>query len=164
MALTVETGAGLSGAESYASVAAADAYFLARANAAWAALDTPTKEAKLRDATDYMLASYRGRWMGERMTSTQALDWPRYGVVVDCFDVPTNTVPAEVVRACCELALRASAQALQADQGVAVTSETVGPISVSYLAGAQQGIKYPAIDNMLRPFLSAGNGIRVMRA
>jgi hypothetical protein len=163
MALITEDGTGRSDAESYASVSTADAYHAARGTDAWAALSTPVKEASLRKATDYMLQAYRGAWKGDRMLSTQALDWPRYGVTVDRFPVLTTIVPPEVVKACCELAFKAASGDLLADQGPQVISEKVGPIDVQYQAGGRQAIKYASVDAMLSALLG-GSGIRVVRA
>jgi hypothetical protein len=168
MALIVEDGTGKADAESYISVADADTYFAARANATWAALLTAAKEAALRAATDYMLGAYAGRWAGVRVSSTQALDWPRSLVVMR--DAPALTyyaddaVPAAVARACADLAVRASAGSLLADQGAQVTQETVGPISVSYAAGARQATRYAAVDNALAPLLLGAGAVPVLRA
>lgn len=140
MALIVEDGTGLPDAEAYISVADADAYHAARGNAAWAALTTPAKEAALRLATDYMEAEYGPRWLGNRLTAEQALSWPR--------DV--EGVPEAVRRANAELAVRASAGPLLADQGPAVKQETVGPLSVTYADGARQSTRYVAVEALLR--------------
>jgi hypothetical protein len=175
MAIVVETGAGLSTAETYISVNDCDAYHLARANSAWAALSTPNKEAFLRRATEYMLQMYRLRWKGVRMTATQALDWPRAYVYTEPFLhgavgefpylVANDIVPVEVARACAELALRAIDGDLAPDLEVPVTSEQVGPIAVTYAEGGRQTVTYRAIDAMLSPLLEASGGmIKVSRA
>ena len=75
MSLIIETGAGLPDADSYASVAQADAYHLKRRTTAWAALDDSEKESLLIKATEYMVGQYRARWKGRRRISTQAPDW-----------------------------------------------------------------------------------------
>lgn len=142
MALIVEDGSGLPNAESYISVEDADAYFSARGNASWAALTVEAKEAALRLATDYMSAAYGGKWCGKRLTDTQALDWPRTG---------RDGIPEALKRQCAELAVRASTGPLMADQGAAVQSETVGPISVTYAKGGSTGaVRYTAVDSALR--------------
>jgi hypothetical protein len=166
VALIVEDGSIVADAESYASVADADAYFAARANAAWAALATDAaKEAALRSACDYIEAVYGGRWLGDRVSDTQALSWPRSGVCVDGVEIADDAIPAQLVRANMELALKASADSLLADQSAQVTSETVGPISVTYADGARQGVKYAFVDALLGPLLGVGAGqIRVVRA
>lgn len=166
MALIVEDGSQVAGAESYASVEDADAYFLARANAAWAALpDDAAKEAALRSACDYIEAVYGGRWLGDRVSDTQALSWPRSGVCIDGVEIADDAIPAQLVRANMELALKASAGDLLADQGAQVTQETVGPISVSYAAGARQATRYAFVESLLAPLLGIGAGqIKVVRA
>lgn len=62
--LIIENGVGLPNAESYASVAAADARGVALSVTDWAALTENQKEIALRNATRFMLASYRARWAG----------------------------------------------------------------------------------------------------
>lgn len=157
MTLEAEDGSGLPNAEAYISVADADQYFSLRGNIAWAALAEPAKEAALRLSTDYMAAVYGPRWCGERLTDTQALDWPRAGF---------SGVPEAVRRANAELAVRASAGPLLGDQGAQVKSETVGPISVTYADGARQDVKYAAVDAALRAagLLCGGGFIPVVRA
>jgi len=154
MALTPEDGTGLASADSYASVTQADEYHAARGNAAWAALAEPAKESALRRSTDYMVQEYRARWAGVRATGVQALDWPRSGVIVDGFEVVG--VPVEVVRACCELALKASTAALSADTGRTVTREKVDVIEVEYSEFGPTGTQYTAVNAMLRPFFGVG--------
>lgn len=168
MSLIVETGAGLSTAESYISVADADAYFAARNLTLWAdaGFTTAEKEGCLRRATDYMEQQYRERWTGERRTTTQALSWPRIDVpwlLGNYF--PIDAVPAEVSRACAELAWRAAFGELTPDAGPQVTQETVGPITVQYAPGARQQSSFTAVEGMLRHFFgSSAAMVRVLRA
>lgn len=154
MTLIVEDGTGLPNAEAYISVADADAYFEARGNMAWGDLALPAREAALRLGADYMAQVYGPRWAGARLTDTQALDWPR------C----REGVPAAVARANAELAARAASGPLLADQGPAVKSETVGPLSVTYADGARQSVRYAAVDAMLAPLLRPAGMIEVRRA
>lgn len=167
MALIVETGSGASDSESYISVADADTYFSKRGFALWATLTTAQKEEALRRGTDFMGQLYRERWAGLRVKSTQALDWPRYDVPRrDYGDYYESTiVPTEVKNACAELAYRASSETLAPDLGVPVASKTVGPISITYAAGARQHKVYRAVENLLAPLLKAsGSLIKVVRA
>ncbi len=166
MPLIVEDGTGKADAESYCSVSDADAYHAARGVTAWAALDTTGKEQRLRMATDYMLQTYRALWAGQRVTATQALDWPRYDVPRRDYGdyYPSNTVPAEVVRACAELASRVTVgAALLTDQTREITEQTVGPITTKYAQGSSQATRYAAADAMLAPFFVAARGGSVMR-
>lgn len=164
MTLIVEDGTGRPNAESYASVAEADAYHAARGGVAWAALIMTEKEVKLRLATDYLQQRFGGRWNGYRLTEVQALDWPRYGVVVDRVTLASNAVPIQVRRACCELALKAITQSLTVDEAAQVKSKQVGPISVTYADGARQNTRFAAVENMLSQLLSSASGIKLVRA
>lgn len=165
MALIVETGAQVAGAESYAAVADATAYFAARANTTWAALTTGAQEAALRNACDYIEAMYGTRWKGDRVAITQALSWPRDGVVVDGVELSTTAIPAALMRANIELALKASAGELLSDQSAQVLSETVGPISVTYASGARQNTRYAFVETLLASLLQGGlNQVPVQRA
>ena len=108
-----------------------------------------------------MGAVYGLRWKGSRVTATQALDWPREDVVANGFDVDDDVVPTAVARANAELAVRASAGTLLADQGAQVKSEQVGPIAVTYMDGARQWIKYALVDGILAALLRDGGGTQI---
>jgi hypothetical protein len=160
MTLIVEDGSIVPGAESYCSVAAADAYHAGRANTAWIGLDTATKEANLRKATEYMVSMYRQRWKGLRVSINQVLDWPRYDVQLDdvvygCFAayVPYNTVPVEVQNACATLALTANGGELAPNVQRLVKQKTIGPLTTIYQDGAPAYTQFRAIDLALRPYL-----------
>jgi len=166
MALVVETGSIVSGAESYVSVTDADTYFSNRNLTLWASGDfsTAEKEACLRRATDYMRQMYRMLWAGYRKSDDQALDWPRYevpkrdSVSAGFVFYSDTTVPQEVKDACCELAWRAAFGELSADQSTPVTEKTVGPITIKYAEGARQSKRYTAVDAILAPVLKNGHG------
>ena len=164
MALIVEDGTIVTGAESYISVADADTYFTARANAAWDALADADKEAALRKATDYMTGRYGLRWKGDRVSELQALDWPRSSAYANGFLIDSGSVPVAIQRACAELAVRASADDLAPDVGAQVKQEVVGPISVTYADGARQDTRYALVDSMLAAYLKGAGQIPVVRA
>ena len=152
MPLTVEDGTGLATADSYASRAEADAYHAARGNAAWSAASTDARDAALRKATQYLDTRYR--WVGNRSTLTQALEWPRY--FVPRLGYPTGWPQPRVVNACIELALRAlSGDLLVDDEGRDVLSEQVGPISVTY-GPTGGGVRYPVADLLVSPLVLGG--------
>lgn len=129
MALTVESGTGAAGGNSYAAIATADTYHSDRGNSAWAAATTAAKTAALLNATAYLDGKYRHRWKGGRVNPvTQPLEWPRLGVNVESAvggtplsrtnyysNYLSDTVPQEVIAATCELALRALTAPLAAD-------------------------------------------------
>jgi hypothetical protein len=153
--LTIETGAGLPDAESYASVAQADAYHAKRGTAAWAALDESEKESLLIKSTEYMVGQYRARWKGRRRTATQALDWPRYDVELDDVDscLAWDIVPVEVINACAILALQAKGGELAPALKRTVKEKVIGPIKTVYADGAPEAVRYRAVDQLLKPYL-----------
>lgn len=176
MSLIIEDGTGKPDAESFCDLATATAYHAGRANAAWAAIvDDPTREAYLRRATDYMEQVYREIWAGYRLTLTQALSWPRnavprkdfmFGRLLGLFAYyPINAVPAQVVNACAELALRcATLPALAPDVDPVAIREKVGPLETEYLSGGLPYVRFRQIDMMLEPFLQGSSGaVKVVR-
>lgn len=167
MALIVETGAIIAGAESYVSVADATTFHSARGNSGWAELTTAQMEESLRRATDYMRQAYRERWKGFRVSSSQPLDWPRANCTVEdgpyANTVATNTVPQEVKDACAVLALDASAANLAPNLEQGVASETVGPLSVAYNQNSPQHTRYRAVDMLLSPYITGGGVMSKLR-
>lgn len=156
MALLVEDGTGLAAADSYLSVADANAYHSAMGYADWDGASDATKEAALRRATQYIDARYRFR--GEPLTSSQALAWPRAG-----YDWPQRRIQ----QATAELALRALAGALHSDQSTGeVARESVGPITVEYAASGLSGqTRYAIVDDLLVPLTGSGrSAVRLERA
>lgn len=76
MALVVETGLGVTGADSYAAVAEADQYWADRGGAAdWGTATEQAKEAALRLASEYIDIHYLAAW-GEPLLATQGLAHP----------------------------------------------------------------------------------------
>jgi hypothetical protein len=166
MAFVVETGAGLSNANSYASVSAADSYVADRGIAGWTALSTTIKQQSLVNATDYLEATYRSAWKGNRVSETQSLSWPRYNVIVDGFNFASNVVPLQVINACIEMAIRASAgETLLADQGQRVRREKIDVIEVEYQDYSDPTQRYPLVNRMVMPYLisASESGFSVTR-
>lgn len=169
MALIVEDGTGRPDAETYTSVAQADAYHGALGREAnWLDLDTSEKEIALRNAAKFMIQIYRARWAGTRVRQEQRLDWPRYGVIVDSFTVSSSAVPLEVQEACAELALRsANGEALLPDQdpgNSVVKREKIGPLDTEYFensVGAAE--RFPAVTGLLQPYFGATGGSGMMK-
>lgn len=174
--LTVEDGTGLANANSYVSQADADTYFANRANTVWAAADNDAKAAALIQATQYLDTRYA--FKGERLTTTQALAWPRQqspirvpvGIWTDVYAGTDSQFQWPVKRvkdATCEAALRALAGPLYADQAATVKdSVKVGPITVQKSRERNGGqVRIAIIDDLLRPLLGADrHSIPLVRA
>lgn len=166
MTFTPEDGTGLDDANSYASVALADAYFAERGISAWTGSNTVKEQALVR-ATDYIEKRFGGRFRGRKSTQEQALAWPRTGAYTrDGY--PLEEVPVLLARATAEYALRALTDTLMPDpttdaSGRVVTRkrEKVGPIEeeTQYAEGSALDaiIKpYPAADALLRDLVVPG--------
>lgn len=161
MTLVVETGAGLANAESYISIADADARHTALGNTAWTGTDA-VKESALRKGAEYLEQRYSSRWRGTRLLRDQALSWPRYGAIVHGWDVDSNVVPAAVANANADLALKALSETLNADLERGIVREKVGPLETEYDAFSSQAKRFVAVDGMLAPYLQGMS--RLVRA
>jgi hypothetical protein len=160
MSLIVETGSGSATSESYASVDFFDSHHEGRGNTLAATLSTNEKEQALRRATDYLLQAYRGRWQGFRVSTTQALDWPRSQVVIDNYTpVAANVVPLDIQKACAELAFRAASGPMLDDTTQQAIRKKVEGIEIEYDKYSPQSPRYKAIDALLAPYLALAGGM-----
>ena len=164
MAITIETGAIVPGAESLCSVAFADAFHAGRGNTLWATLSENEKEQALRRFTLHASGRYRSRWQGDRVSSAQPMDWPRAGVVADGYLLSSSIIPEDVQSAWAMGAFKAAAEDLDADLERGVKAETVGPITTVYDEKSSRVKQYAAIDRLLQPYLKGGNGMMLVRA
>lgn len=171
MALTTTPGA--ADANSYASLAEANAYHTARGNAGWAGSDAD-KEAALIRATQWLDGRYGDQWPGIRWKlRAQALDWPRvYATDRNGTTINGDTIPPEVVKATCEAALRelTAPGSLSPDltPGTAkVLTEVKGIRWTPLRASAGASDMTPtltAVDRALSPIIGGEGRVRVMRA
>jgi hypothetical protein len=152
VALSVEDGSGMANADAYVSLADALTYFTGHGSpAVWTAATEAQKESAIRYATLWIDGRYQ--WPGTIVSSSQALAWPRSGVIDgEGRSVASDSLPARLVQATCEAALEHLSNALNEilARGGGVQSETVGPISVSYFQSASAGRTFPYIDSLLK--------------
>jgi hypothetical protein len=174
MAFTVEDGTGVVGANSYSSIAFADAYFADRDNEVWAAIPSDDlKEGYLIRATDYIENFFGRRFVGEMIATDQALSWPR-----KCADppYPDDVIPLRLQKACAEYALRAIDGPLAPDPtvdatgfSVVIKKKVVGPIEKDFMVQGTSSRpslvrSYPEADALMVPLLRPGTGgTRVIR-
>lgn len=151
MALIVEDGTGLLDADSYVTLADFKAWCSNRGYR-WEDSEDFEIEAQLRLATGW-IDTYN-RYKGLRMSAAQTLEFPRTGLV-DWSGHTITGVPHRVKQACCELAYKGLSEPLYVDldRGGMVTSESVGPISVSYAADAPAGKVFMFAANLLKPYV-----------
>ena len=164
----VETGSGLSTANSYLSVADADTYHSnVTRSSDWSAATAAVKQNALIVATQYLDIHYQGRWRGYRASGTQALAWPRASVEDDDgYWLDSASLPQRLKDACAEMALRVvlgdDLLGTVTETGEVVSeSVTVGPISESksYAGGKPYGYEYPKLDALVRGLIAAGNTV-----
>ena len=174
MALVLETGAGVAGANSYADRTYADAYFTARGgNATWTALTNDQKDEALIKATDYVESRFQMEFVSEKNKHINPLSWPRLPVYDRLGRVryDSDDIPDDLKKAVCEYAVRASAAALVSDpsQGLEVTSSTkkIGPLEKTEKFATRNNNtrqksamvkdsafkEYPAADLLIEPLL-----------
>jgi hypothetical protein len=175
MALVVETGLGVSGANTFADVASANAYFTTSGETAWAGEDA-AKEAALVRAGRYLNGLC---WQGDKVDRVrQAMCWPRYNVPLpgsssanylrsyyaDCW--PSNEIPDAILQAQCEAALRyltGTEMLPDLERGGQVFMERVDVITTQYASGAPAGTRFLAVEALLRPFLKSSASVDLVR-
>lgn len=168
MALVVEDGSGVEGAQSYLDVSGFKKYADARA-LVYTGTD-PVIEAALIRATAWLDASYRSRWPGTRVYGRdQRLAWPRSGVTdADDEEIAEGEIPQEVLDAAAEAAVRelASPGSLAPDleRGGAIRRVQAGSVSVEYASTATAGTTFSLIDGLLAGLLVGGGETNVYAA
>lgn len=164
MALIVEDGSIVTGAESYLSVADADTYWSNRNVANWDG-STTNKEAALRIATQFIDATYE--FESYIQTATQALKWPRGGFTGKSGrDYYSNTVPQCVKDATAELArewVTNGAFVPNLDRGGDIKKVKAGSVEVEYMDKAMGGKSFAYVSRLLNDVISGTSQAANMR-
>ena len=131
LTLTVETGAGLTTSNAYATAAEGDTYHEARLYATdWTGATEANKEAALVWAT--RLLDENIEYAGYKKTEDQALRWPRTSVLdVDGYAVNDDAIPAQIRDATIELARNLLAEdSTKKPDTLGFSKMSVGPLSL----------------------------------
>ena len=136
MAITATPGD--ANANSYATIAVADAYNEARMfTAIWETATDAMKEAALRQATRLLDSSFR--WTGKTASEDQALAWPMEGQISrNGFEIPISgakSIPRELKEATSEFArqlIEADRTADNEAQKQGITSVKAGPVTIGF--------------------------------
>lgn len=186
--MSLNSTSGAADAESYASVAEANAYFTARGVTTWIGSDAQ-KENALRVGVGYLENQYRDRWVGIRTTQEQSMAWPRVDGLrgyyrgytqllldLDGWPIPQTTVPTQLKSANAEAALLALTGVsleprLIRGNMIKSTSDQVDVLKteIVYQDGAPAVDRFLVIEGLLRglvtsnPGASSGN-IRMVRS
>jgi DnaT-like ssDNA binding protein len=171
MALIVETGAGIAGANTYLSAADALAIFSSTdrptQNTAWTAVSLEKRVEALLYAARWLDGRYRESLSGGIVSTTQTLIWPRSSFYDSAGRlVTTGTIPDVWKEAQAEAALAHLTTGLNEvrNRGGAIEAITAGSVSVRWSSGAPAGRTVPYIDDLVAPLLEFGLGRRLVRA
>lgn len=172
--IVVEDGTGLPNANSYVTVAEAEAYIETRLNSAeWTDASADLKAIAVLNATRSIDVNME--WAGYRATQAQALDWPRIYVPDSRYSMdhwvrdplapigiygptyPSDEVPARIKEATAELAaefLKTDRAAEWDAKGISSVGLGQGAVSVSFTSDAAtlKTIFTPQVEAMLQPF------------
>lgn len=156
MALVIEDGSGVAGANSYIDVTAARAYASARG------LSLPATDADVEvlliKAMDFIEA-FRTEFQGLKTDTAQALQWPRTGATLDGYEVASDTIPTVLASAQAQLAADANLQELMPTRtGREVVMEKVDVISVQYAESGDTNPQpiFTKAEALLKPLLKRG--------
>ena len=179
MALTIVATVGASDANSFNTETEQIAYMATRLNpSGWTtftgAVCTESEKAAMIEATRELGAI--NAWLGYRVTTTQALAFPRDLVVNPDDPTPgtyylTTVIPQRVKDAACELAFQflkaGTADVAAASETAGIIEETVGPLTTRWASPSEQTqglMRYPRVWTLIAPLLSTSAGqVRLVR-
>ena len=163
MALIIEDGSIVSNANSYVTDTEYVAYAKARGKTIGASASV--REIELTKAIDY-LEYYRDEYKGLKVTRDQPLQWPRYSVWVDSFQLNSNEIPKELKYSQMEAAIIEAAGISLTPSGTIenVQSQSLGSMSISYYKGGTwQTVQHKSLDQYLEILLMNQGDLRSQR-
>lgn len=168
MALVIEDGTNVTGANSYITEAEYTTWANARFGTARATLpvDPAAYESLILRATDYFEAL---EFKGFKVTEGQPLQWPRNQVKIDGYYVDSGEIPAILKTALYELTYAEEVGDGELNQIERKTErERVDVIDVTYSSSASSRTLNPAVSRALRKLTKSGgygsSNFRVSRA
>ncbi len=150
MTVVIEDGTVVTGANSYDSVANIEAFALARG------VTLINTEQLIHKAMDWLETQ---NFQGWKYSASQPLQFPRVGVVIDNYVLPTAQIPTQLKTTEALLVMEIfagndpSAPIPQQTKGV-----KVGPISIDFADGSTPFTITPAVNNSLSKLLGGGDG------
>lgn len=143
MACTIQATAGHVSANSYATIAEGDTYFQSHLYYTnWENVGDDEKCRALQTAT--RMLDYWFEWQGVAASSSQALLWPRDGVMGrNGYELASDTIPTEIKEATFELALMLLGSNQEADSPTetqGLKSLTAGPVSMTFASAIAKPI------------------------
>lgn len=157
MAITVENGSIVSGANSYVTEAELTAYATARG----VTLTTGTEQLLIQ-AMDYLEGK---NFIGDKNNIDQPLQWPRLNVLVDGFFISSDAIPQSLKDGQMEIAISLDAgDEPLASQGRETRREKIGEIEIEYAPTARAMVYLTAAENKLRKLINKSLTATVVRA
>lgn len=153
MALVLDATPGGVSANSYATVAEADTYHESRLYVTdWTGATTPDKTAALVMATRLLDQMYE--WAEWSSSTTQALQWPRNGMLdfLELSNIPSTDIPVQLKNATSEFARQLLVGDRSADDDVetkGIKSLSAGPVSLTFTGTALPKVIPDAVFNMI---------------
>lgn len=180
MALIVEDGTIVTGAESYQSAVDFDAYWALRTldvvfiAAALATATLTQKEEALRITTQELDAENHAFWKGNKATLRQDLDWPRFNAFdADGHAIDSASIPVELAALLNERSARYIANVVTGMLpdlvapvgGLQREKLKAGPVEIdtTFSGGASQSQQFPKLDTLLI-YLIDHDGSTIIRA
>lgn len=169
----MEDGSGVAGANSYVSIADADAFHEARGNSDWTDVSSSPdqgKAAALIRGTAYIDAKYRARFPGSRTNGRdQTLEWPRTDACdAEGEEISSDEIPQEIKDAVCEAALRELSEAgslmPDVDAGGLEKRIKAGSVEIERFANGPAAPSFSIIDGILSGILKGTGSIYTARA
>jgi len=162
MAITIETGAGVAGSNSFITDAEYVAYATARGLTIGS--DAPTREIELILAVDY-LTSIEQRFKGTRVESDQSLLYPRRNVIIfsDLFD--QDSIPIQLKSAQAEAGSAANGQSLLTNESNQnVKKNKLDTLEQEFFEGGSWSIaRLDRVDAAVKELLIVGGFSRTVR-
>lgn len=162
MALIIEDGSIVAGANSFVTLDFVNNYFEVRGITAWTGTDIE-KEYAIISGGDYL--NYNFVWNGVRVEKDQAMILPRYYLTsIDGYTIDSDEIPEVVKFAQCELALRALSNELISDvaPGGNTIKEKVDVIEIEYTPTTAKQNAYTKVEHMLRGLIVSGYGSSII--
>lgn len=165
MALVVEDGTSVAGANSYITLVEVRAYALSR-GLILSAVDA-TVEVMCIKAMDY-LESFRDKFQGTKVFETQVLQFPRYNVYIDSILNSETVIPQLLKNAQCQLVMDISngVDIQPTSTGYGVKMERIeGAVTTEYDNSIGGNVpKMRVFENLINPLLvKSGFSLRVVR-
>jgi len=165
MAIVVEDGTQVAGANSYVSLA--DARLILADYGQDLDVVDATAEEQLFFGMSY-IEQFRSEYTGSKKTKEQAAQWPRFSAYLDGWLIDSNTIPQELINsqvfAAYEVAQGANLEPNDSGRKIASESVTSG-LNRSYFksSATAKSVVYKRVMNELDPLLSQNKNLKLLR-